>query len=572
MRMSPRSLYALALLFASVLGLRPDGVEGQTVLARVIDSESGTPVAGALAYLLDDGGRTVENTLTDDIGRAMFLDVARGTYRIRAEMIGRETTTSEPFDLEPGTPAQVEVRLPSSAIALDGIEVSAGERCRIRPEEGMAIARVWDEARKALEAASYTDRSDLYRYRIETWQQDLDRDARVVQSEESAEREGFMRVPFESLPAEELVDRGFVQEADDGTSRYYAPDARVLLSDTFLDSHCLRLEEGDEETEDLIGVAFEPADDRSRGIPDITGTLWLDPQTAELRWLEYRYVNVLPGLATDLIGGRVEFRSMPDGTWIVPEWWIRMPMLVQEQGPQGRLRTRIDGYRQSGGRVVEVRNTGGEAFLQGEAGTIEGFVQDSLGVLPLRGVRVGVVGSNQQVFTDEEGRFRITGLSDGTYRIRFVDSRLESFGVEPEPIERVVRSGEVTSVFFRMPPLSDLLFEACREEAPPEGTAVLAGRVTGQDGRRPRAGVSVEVRWEDFRMTPRGAGARQITGSDVQGVATDTDREGFYRLCAVPEGRLLSISVRQDDRESDPDTLRIPEFSGARLHDLEWEP
>ncbi|MDZ7780898.1 MAG: carboxypeptidase-like regulatory domain-containing protein [Gemmatimonadota bacterium] len=568
----PKRGCAFALLLVSALVLNPAAAAAQTVLARVLDAETDAPVSGALSYLLDDGGVTVETTLTDDIGRAMFLDVEPGAYRIRVEMIGRETTTSERFDVESGTPEQVEVRLPSSAIALEGIEVSAGERCRIRPEEGLTIARVWDEARKALEAASYTDRSDLYRYRIETWQRDLDRDARVVQRETGSEREGFMRVPFESLPAEDLVEGGFVQEDDDGSMRYYAPDARVLLSDVFLDSHCLRLEEGSEGTEGLVGVAFEPASDRSNRIADIAGTLWLDPETAELRWLEYRYVNVLPGLATDLIGGRVEFRSMPDGTWIVPEWWIRMPVLVQERGLQGRLRTRIDGYRQAGGRVAEVRNSGGDAFLRGESGTIEGFVQDSLGVLPLRGVRVGVVGSNQQVFTDEEGRFRITGLSDGTYRIRFVDTRFEAFGVQPDPIEREVRSGEVTSVFFRMPPLSDLLFEACRAEAPPEGTAVLAGRVTGQEGRRPRAGVSVEVRWEDFRMTPRGSGERRITGSNVEGMATETDSDGFYRLCGVPEGRLLSVSLRRDGDESEADTLRIPELSGAHRHDIEWEP
>ena len=565
-----RTLRGIALALGIGAGASP--LHAQSVLARVLDAETSAPVAGALAYLLDGGGRNVRSVLTDQIGRAMFLAVGEGTYRLRVEMIGRATTESEAFVLAGGATEQIEIRLPSSAIALEGIEVSADERCRIRPEDGLAISGVWDEARKALEAASYTDRSDVYRYSTEKYERDLDRDARVVLREVSSSRQAFMRVPFESRSAEDLIENGFVQSDPDGNRNYFAPDARVLLSDDFLDSHCVRLEAGDDEAEGLIGVAFEPVSGRSRDIADIAGTLWLDRESAELRWLSYRYVNVVSEIATDLIGGRVEFRRMPDGTWIVPEWWIRMPRLVREISPSGRPQERIVGYRQSGGRVLEVRNSGGSSFMRGETGTIEGFVQDSLGVLPLSGVRVGVVGSNQLVFTDAEGRFSITGLTDGTYRIRFVEDRNEVHGVEPDPIEREVTRGEVTSVFYRMPPLSDLLFELCRSEAPPEGTAILTGQVVGGPAAAPVANAVVRVRWEDVRMDPRGTPDRRITGTDVSGLETTTDARGSYRICAVPEGRLLRLSVDQDGRELPADTLRIPEFSGAVVRNFEIGP
>jgi hypothetical protein len=564
-------LAAFGLVCASLLSL-PVSLQAQTLLSRVIDAETGAPVSGALAYLLDGAGATVRNILTDQIGRAMFVNLTEGAYRVRVEMIGRQTTESGEVVVEGSTPAQIEIRLPSRAIVLEGIEVSADERCRIRPEEGLAISRVWDEARKALEAASYTDRSDVYRYSTEMYERDLDRNARIVLAETSATRAAFMRVPFESRPAEDLVTYGFVQDGPDGGRNYFAPDATVLLSDVFLDSHCLRLEEGDDEADGLIGVTFEPAAGRGRDIADIAGTLWLDRETAELRWLSYRYVNILPGVATDLIGGRVEFRRMPDGTWIVPEWWIRMPRLVQDRAPAGGIQMRIQGYRQSGGRVVEVRDSGGDAFMRGETGTIEGFVQDSLGVLPMRGVRVGVVGSNQMVFTDDDGSFRITGLADGTYQIRFVDSRREELGLESDPIEREVVRGEVTSVFHRMPPLSDLLFEACRSESPEEGTAVLAGRVTRGASRSPLAGLSVRVSWQDFRMDPRGVPDRQITGADVSVLEIETDARGFYRLCGVPEGQLLYQTVIEAGRDLVSDTLRIPPFAGALVRNFELAP
>jgi len=567
---------ALLLAIAATLGTAR-AASAQTVLARALDADSGQPISGALAYLVGADGATVRNALTDQIGRAMFVDVAAGEYRVRVEMIGRTTTTSAGFTAAPDAPARVDVRLPSSAIALEGIEVSADDRCSIRPEEGLNIARVWDEARKALEAASFTDRSDSYRYATETYERDMDREARVVERETSTTREGFMRVPYSSLPAEELLENGFVQPAGPGgRSTYYAPDAQVLLSDAFLDTHCLRLRSGEGEAEGLLGVGFEPSSDRSRRLPDIAGTLWLDPETAELEWLEYRYVNVLPGIATDLVGGRVDFQRMPDGTWIVPTWWIRMPRLVRENAPSGGTRTRIDGYRQVGGRVLEVRSSRGEAFLRGETGTVEGSVQDSLGVLPVAGVQVGVVGSNQTVFTDAEGRFRITGLTGGTYRIGFTHDRWEALGLEADPITREVTPGEVTNVLYRMPALSELIYAACRpgeaEDAPMEGTAMLAGRVMEPGGRRPVPELPVQVRWEEFRMSGGGPRGRELTGAAVHGFETLTDERGFYRVCGVPEERLLRVSVRVEDREIPVDSLRIPAYAGGQSLDLEWSP
>lgn len=565
-------LGALGLLVALVAALPAMDASAQTVLARVIDAETGGPVEGALAHLIDLEGRLVRNVLSDRLGRAIFVGVPVGAYRIRAEMIGRATYESGPLDVPADATVQTELRLTSSAIALEGIQVEAEERCRIRPEEGLVIGRVWDEARKALEAASFTERAGVYRYRTQLYERDLDRNARLVVAERQSSREAYMRVPFESRPVDDLLDNGFVQDDREGGRLYFAPDAHVLLSDRFLDAHCLRLEAGEDEAEGLIGVGFEPVGERRRQVAGIAGTLWLDPTTSELEWLEFRYLDALPDVASDLIGGRVTFRRMPEGTWIVPEWWIRMPRLVREAGGSGEIRTRIDGYRQSGGRVLEVESTAGQALLRARTGAIEGFVQDSLGVLPVEGVRVGIVGSNQQVFTDAEGRFRLTGLGGGEYAIRFVDDRLEELGLEAEPITREVRLGEVTSVFYRMPALSELLFAACRAETPPEGTSVLTGRVTDRRTGGPLAGVSVRVRWEDFRMTPPGDPERRITGADVHGLETITGDDGFYRFCGAPEERLLMVVVARDGRESPPDTIRIPPFAGARVHSLEWGP
>lgn len=563
-----KTLRGYVLAAAAVLAVGSAPLSAQTVLSRVLDSETGAPVTGALVRLLDAADAPVRDILTDGIGRAMFVGVSPGEYRVRVEMIGRETTFSETFSVGGEGPVRVDIQLPSSAIALEGIEVRGEERCSVRPEEGLEIARVWDEVRKALEAASLTGRSDVYRYQTETYQRDLDREGRVVLREERSSRDAFLETPFASIPAERLMEGGYVQEQN-GENIYYAPDAEVLVSDAFLDTHCLRLVEGDDEADGLLGVGFEPVPSRSRRLVDVEGVLWVDPGTAELQWLEYRYVNVDPDVRSDLVGGLVEFRRMPEGTWIVPEWWIRVPLLVREPGFNSTYRTRIDGFRQTGGRVVEVRNAGGDAFMRGESAVIEGFVQDSLGVFPRQGVRVGVTASSQMVFTDAEGRFRIDGLTDGIYTLRVVPPELEALGLEAPTVEQEATRGEVTTVYYRVPSVSELAFETCRREGLPEGTAMLAGRVVHDDTGRPLASVTVRVAWERFwfdRNDP------VVLDADRRGLATVTDAQGRYRICGIPDGTLLHPSLIHDAREMDADTLRIPEDDRAHLRDLRWDP
>ena len=254
-----------------------------------------------------------------------------------------------------------------------------------------------------------------------------------------------MRTPFQSRPADELSETGFVQR--DGRGQlYFAPDADVLLSDVFLDSHCFRLVQGDGrgESAGLIGLAFEPVSTRGATV-DIAGTLWLDPADSELQWLEFRYENLDPDIRSDDLGGRVEFERVPDGGWIVSEWWIRMPRVAQQRdGSTDRLRTYVEGFREAGGLVLEVQGVGRALGHRLTAG-IEGLVRDSLGQ-PLEGVRVDIVGADQQAVTDTAGWFEVFSLVEGIYQVSFVDERLSAFGFRPEPLTHAVFNGEMSYV------------------------------------------------------------------------------------------------------------------------------
>lgn len=548
-----------ALIGATLVSLTAVGVSwpaaasAQTVLVHVFGDAS-QPLFGALTHLVDASGGTVKSALSDERGRALFVGIPAGRYRLRAEMIGMATAETEPFDVAAGASVSQELRLAASAIQLEGIEVEAdGGRCSMRPgEEGLAMAEVWDEARKALSAAAFTDQSGLYRYETMSYERRLGLDFGILEESQSR-RDGYMRAPFESLPAEELVLNGFVQ-ADGRESMYYAPDASVLLSDAFLDTHCFRLARRDEGTVSLVGLRFEPTGENRR-VADIRGTLWLDESTAELRWLEYTYEYIDPDLRSDAVGGRVDFRRMPNGTWIVPEWWIRMPAVAQRTGASGRLERFTSGYLQTGGVVLETMEAGGRSLGQRIAtGAVEGLVTDSIGV-PRAGVRVGVVGSNQEVYTDSAGRYSITGLGPGRYLVRFVDPALEAVGFPPSVVARDVIRGEATALDHHFPSVGDILFESCRGEERAADAAVLAGAVVdGLGVPIPRAAVRVE--WNRYAVRGRFEDPT-IDAIETDGFETTADDRGAFRFCSVPTDMLLYVRAAVGEVEGDVHEVRI---------------
>lgn len=554
---------AVVRIFSVALALTPATVSAQTVLVRVQTEETSMPVFGALTYLVGASGATVKSGLTDERGRALFVGIPAGSYRVRVEMIGMATAESELFDVAEGTSVSQDIRLESSAIQLEGISVEAegGSRCSIRPTgEGLAIADVWDEARKALSAAAFTDAQGAYRYETVTYRRQLDRD-RTILDEERNRREGYMLTPFESLPAEDLVTNGFVQ-ADGIDHMYFAPDASVLLSDVFLDTHCFRLARGSDDAEGLIGLAFEPTGENRR-VVDIRGTMWIDAETAELRWLEYTYEYLDPDITSSDIGGRVDFQRMPAGTWIVPEWWIRMPRVGEQYDGQGRRQRFVTGFVQTGGIVLDAKEAGGRSLGQRvQTGGIEGVVVDSVGV-PRRGVRVGVAGSNQEVYTNAEGSYSITGLQPGRYQVRFVDPDLEAAGFVPPPVPQEVIRGEAATLDYHMPSIGDVLFEACRDEVRLMDSAVLAGIVRDFRGR-PVQGVSVRVEWTDF------GAVRPFVSVSTEAQVVTTDQQGFYRFCSVPTDKTLSLVVIQNDEtESEPIEVAVGVGDEAVLQPLD---
>ena len=567
-------LTALWFLGVAMLVAAPVGAQ-TTISGTLVEAGTGTPLKGATVTLLDRSGELVAWRRTDAAGRFGFGRIRPGTYTLRTDRIGHASIRSDPFTVERGATVLRRLETPVEAIILAGIDVESSRRCEVRPGQGAATATVWEEARKALEATSRTSESGIYRYMTRRYERELDNRARRVRSEQSRILRGQVLVtPFRSLAVENLLENGFVRPDGNGII-WYAPDADVLLSDAFLDTHCMSLSEGKDEAEGLLGLSFQPTEDR--GVLDISGVLWLDPADAELQWLDYQY-EFLDVPNSERLGGKIRFSGLPDGTWIVREWYIRMPILGTERSDLmrrtgRRMQNRLVGIREEGGLVVRVNNLQGDLVLDSRAGIIEGMVLDYERSAPVEGVVV-LLDDSTRVKTDDDGRFRFTDLVEGYYGLRAVDPVLDSLGLSADPVFFEARPGDVTSANLRFRSLDAAMTDRCAayfatlgaedRDAASEYEGILTGLVLDHKGEA-AIGARIRVEWEEIFEIISGTESfiHTVTTSEISG-------NGVFLACGLPrdtaedwplgwdaENRSVDITVEWNGIETPPAQVHL---------------
>lgn len=376
------------ILIIAVFLLTPSAVTGQVVRGTLVDEVTAAPVEGAMVVLLNPDGPSRASALSDEQGRFVLHAPAPGAWRLRVDRIGHASIYSDEVMLAAEDTASFTLELPIDPVHLEGIHVQGSRRCVVRPGQGVETARLWEEVRKALAAAAWTDLMQPYHYRLTHFLREFEPGREWVGHEQQEQNRGFWRAPFESLPADDLIENGFVRRGGGGLI-YSAPDAHALLSDAFLDTHCFRVEGRGRSVEDLVGLAFEPVPGR-RDVPEIKGVLWVDPRTSELRRLEYEYTHlgtVDMAAGEGFAGGTIVFEAMPNGTWIIREWSVRMPIIdetwvqLPEVSPGGVRGLKVVAIREEGARVDEIRELSPLALAGGSmAGPTPGGASVPLGV------------------------------------------------------------------------------------------------------------------------------------------------------------------------------------------------
>jgi hypothetical protein len=548
---------ALLCLGLAALALS-SGLAAQSVQITVVDSMSGVPVVGGFVVLLDTAGAEVRRALNPSATPLVLRAPRSGRYRIRSERIGYRAAVSPLLRLRVGETARYELRVAALPIQLETIEVEGTGTCRVNPEQAGQTAAVWEEARKALEAAIWTAAQGSYWYRSQLYQRELDIDRRRVVREETREQSGYYRAPFASVSAERLADSGYVIRSGQGWI-VYAPDAAVLTNTGFLNTHCFRVVRETTERERRVGLEFEPIPGREE--TDVSGTLWIDEESSELRSLEFQYDH-LPGDVFDSrLGGTLHFMATPAGAWIVREWQLRLPIMQRANVGvrRGRLQEGIilAGFQDTGGEVLEIRGADGVPVYIADVAMIAGRVIDEVSGGPLAGSRVFLLGTGDTATADAAGRFVLSRPYAGDYQMTFSHPRLDSLGYVPEETPVTLRRGHTETVTLALPRPEVVLRSVCGGGNLSPDDRAIVGVVRHSERGPPLVGAEVTARWRDFGQIAEGR-------IDSRGATVLTDSTGFYRLCGVPVDRRVTLVARYAEYTSNAVELVLDESGAER--------
>ena len=530
---------AVALWIALALAGRPGAVSGQTVTGAVLDAATSGPLAGVLVSLLDLRGERIRATLTDEAGRFFFDLDGFGRYSLRAERIGLQTTTSDSFDLISSEPHFERILMGDRAVEIAGLTVdSRVKQCRLDRDEAVQIQRWWQEVRTALDVSSVVQSTGMAQFEVDRFQREWDANLEQILATDSRAEVSISNRPFASAEARFLSEGGFVQGELAGQREYYAPDADVLLSTTFLTEHCFSIEESDFDPK-LVGLAFEPVEERD--VPDIEGVIWVDSTTAELKTLDFRYTS-LGDVPRNEAGGSVWFEYLPSGAWIVRSWYIRMPKFGQRLR-RGRTSLVLLGYVDVGGQVTPIETTSdaGPTAL----GAVRGVVWDSIRARGLADATVSVFGTSIRTRTDDFGRFYLPDVPAGPRRLTFVHDDTEAWGLGGTLVPVEVAEGGEVDARLAIPPFRSVARIVCLGSGG-GAESVLIGELVDARGS-PLGNVPVSFHWRaeepDGRSRDRQTAAR--TGAD-----------GRFVVCTLPAG--ASVTVQAVVGARDVELFRVP--------------
>lgn len=343
-----RGLIAGGLAVSIGMGL-PSPAQGQarSVIRGVVkDHESGAPIAGAVVRLVVDPPDTGASALTRQDGGFVLPVPAVGEWPVEVIRLGYRDWVSEP--LASDHDRIHELRVPVEPVVVEQVEVAVAARCSGKPD---AIQRAWTlltDVREDLRQIAARDESDTLAYRLAVYEE-LQIDTRRFEDLPQDSFTVISPVPLSSPSPRDLATAGYVQVDHNGVSRYYAPSARTLASEEFVNTHCFEYLERD--GSGLDGVRFWPMSEGDA--PDILGVLWIDPsrtivdrveftytglreflETHDVAWMrEERFgeasrVSVQPLLLDDKeFGGVVRFARLSDGSGVTELWKLRFPII-----------------------------------------------------------------------------------------------------------------------------------------------------------------------------------------------------------------------------------------------------
>lgn len=538
----------------------------QDVRIEVFEAATGKPIVGANVSLYDSAGTIpFGGGFSDQGGRAELRAPSRGSYRVKADKVGYDTWTS--VQLQLGDRA-VLVRAGMAPMRAPSPVVARSETaCQQLTGPGTAAGDLWIEIKKALTATALTEAQGLVPLDVDLYERVLDRNLGIV-SERGEQRTRISRRPALGISWDQIdtTRRG----DGSGTEVYRAPDAATVLSDQFVKSHCYAAIRGYGPETGLTGLEFKPA--RVAGLPELAGVLWMDPKDNSLRALNFDYVNLPIPLRIARTNGRIEFQQLPNGQWIIPRWYIRMPRIARVVATDVRApavaRDSLLGYQEVGGAArpagtavprASASATDADAPSPEEStanqSVIVGVVYDSSSGRPLAGVQVTTGGGKFKALTNAGGRYELTVDAPINDTIVFEHPRLRLFHIAERVQTISLPSGSRGEASVIVPSYGALRARMCgRNETGTEAQALMVGYVRDASGKPlPRAHV-----WASWQITWVEQNGRLVSTNQQRTVETDSNSDGSYAMCGFTREARVTAKVGVGGRPTLEERLVVP--------------
>jgi hypothetical protein len=451
--------------------------------------------------------------------------------------------------------AELTFRMERVPPILERVRVSDKEVCPGSEDRGSAF-QLWDQARTGLLATIVAREAKPATATTVVYERAMSGSDEIVRKQTTRVSHGRTTRPFIASAEPAVFARvGYMMEDSRGRI-FNAPDADVLLHESFALTHCFRLRAADAAHRGQIGVAFAPAPGPGRDtIVDVAGVIWMDADSPQLRTLDFTYTALEPAAVAAHAGGHIEFRSMSNGASFIERWVLRLPtlQLVETALPgsatMARSTRRTPRSQRQDARVQQINETGGIVV---QAEWDDGLEwKDSVSIVAglVKGRRTGAAvpdavvfleGTSDSTTTDVNGEFDIPAIP-GRYFLRVADTAFKDFTKERTASQLVsVTRGAIEMVRIELPPAGDVLEDVCRGRQLNAGSLLVAGYLATVDAS-PLEGARIRAAWNDVVMHPVNGRANVPVTRTL-----DVNEEGRFVICGVPPLRPVQVELLKD--------------------------
>jgi uncharacterized protein (DUF2141 family) len=173
-------------------------------------------------------------------------------------------------------------------------------------------------------------------------------------------------------------------------------------------------------------------------------------------------------------------------------------------------------------------------------GEILGLVLDSLNGRYLSGADIVIEGARATATTDSLGKFKVEGLTPGSYQVGVFHPLLDTLGISIATQPFHVGADSSTSILLSVPSAGTIIRRACPVRPRAQGTSAVIGHVVDPETLQPVAGSEVSIAWTQLEASKE-VGVRQ----SPRLLRDSTDASGTFKLCGLPNSLKATLQARR---------------------------